>query len=84
MGVAAGDDVSEGPDRGDHGASREHVDMEYLTRHALPMLETPTEAIEHVLTAWELHPGGVEGWFMDNGGSAEAVQALRSRLDTTD
>ena len=38
------------------------------------------EALESVLEVWDEHPGGVEGWFLDAGGDADAVERLRDRM----
>ena len=38
------------------------------------------EAIEAVLAAWDEHPRGVEGWYLDAGGVAETLTRLRDRM----
>ena len=38
------------------------------------------EALEGVLEVWDEHPGGVEGWFLEAGGDADAVERLRDRM----
>jgi hypothetical protein len=38
------------------------------------------EAIEAVLDVWDEHPAGVEGWFVDAGGSSEVLDQLRRTL----
>ena len=39
-----------------------------------------SEALESVLDVWDQHPGGVEGWFLAEGGDAETLELLRERL----
>ncbi|WP_082582362.1 tyrosine-protein phosphatase [Aeromicrobium sp. Root236] len=53
-------------------------------RAALPpeFLAVPVEAIEGVLDLWDSHDGGIEGWFIDIGGSEDLVEQLRRTLLT--
>lgn len=44
------------------------------------LLDAPAAAIEAVLDTWAAHGGGVEGWYLANGGDAQTLQALRERL----
>ncbi|MFV0632524.1 tyrosine-protein phosphatase [Demequina sp.] len=44
------------------------------------VLEAPAEAIQAVLDVWDEHDGGVEGWYLANGGDRETLDALRARL----
>jgi hypothetical protein len=47
---------------------------------ASSLLAAPADAIEYVLDTWDAHDAGVEGWFLEHGGDAGTLQALRSRL----
>ncbi len=38
------------------------------------------EALKGVLEIWDEHPRGVEGWFLDAGGDAAALDRLRQRM----
>lgn len=38
------------------------------------------EALAEVMNMWDAHPGGVEGWFLAAGGTAEVIERLRERL----
>jgi protein tyrosine/serine phosphatase len=38
------------------------------------------EALIEVMDVWDSHPGGVEGWFLAAGGSAEAIAQLQARF----
>jgi rhodanese-related sulfurtransferase len=42
--------------------------------------EVVPEALVEVMEVWDAHPGGVEGWFLAAGGSAESIERLRSRF----
>lgn len=51
-----------------------------LTSVPREILTAPAEAIEAVLGAWDDHAGGVEGWYLANGGDVDTLAALRRRL----
>jgi rhodanese-related sulfurtransferase len=38
------------------------------------------EALAEVMDAWDAHPGGVQGWFVDAGGDDALVERLRERF----
>jgi protein tyrosine/serine phosphatase len=38
------------------------------------------EALIEVMQVWDAHPGGVEGWFLAAGGTAESLDRLRNRF----
>ncbi len=51
-------------------------------RSTLPasFFDVSHEAIEGVLDVWDSHPGGVEGWFLEIGGSSDQLDQLRRTL----
>jgi protein-tyrosine phosphatase len=51
-------------------------------RATLPasFFDVSREAIEGVLDAWDEHPGGVDGWFREVGGSQDNIDQLRRTL----
>lgn len=51
-------------------------------RSTLPasFFDVSSEAIEGVLDVWDAHPAGVEGWYLEIGGSPEHVDQLRRTL----
>ncbi|WP_062201425.1 tyrosine-protein phosphatase [Demequina salsinemoris] len=44
------------------------------------VLQAPAYAIEQVLDTWDSHPGGVEAWWTEAGGSSAVVTRLKERL----
>lgn len=44
------------------------------------VLDAPAHAIQAVLDTWDAHEGGVEGWYLAQGGDAETLSALRARF----
>jgi protein-tyrosine phosphatase len=53
-------------------------------RSTLPVafFDVSLDAIEGVLDVWDDHPGGVDGWFLGAGGSADDLDQLRRTLLT--
>lgn len=51
-------------------------------RRSLPaaFLDVSAEAITAVLDHWDAHPDGVEGWFLEVGGTPDQVDVLRRAL----
>jgi len=51
-----------------------------LLARTMALLGAPAQAIRVVLDAWDEHPGGVQGWYLEHGGDRETLEALRARM----